>query len=464
MKLNDSDNKQVTQDNYEAVADLLLPGTLAKANAKVKAMVNKLSTSELTLLLESAPPKERYAIWELIPLEDEAEILQELKTDVRAEIIKTMDERELQAAAQSAAQTLETDDLVDLLQELSENKIKQFILDALDNKNRALVEKILQYPEDSAGGAMNTDAILVPSDVSISIVIDYLNRLGELPERTDSIFVINRNQVYLGSISVTSLLVNHPSTLVKNIIQEDSQENYLHTDDTEEDVAVFFEKNDLLSVAVVDHDKKVVGRITADDVVTIVREQGEHSFLGTAGLNEESDTFAPVKQSIKKRLLWLMITISAAYISTFVIGIFEPTIEKVIALAILMPITAAIGGAAGNQTLALVMRGMLLQQISHNNFQWLLIREISVSLINGIALALLVSAVTFWRFQNITISLIIFIAIILNLLISAIVGSSLPMLLKKINIDPAISGNIILTTITDIMGFSIFLGLATLVF
>lgn len=458
MSTNKSTHIEDSQSRLVTATDLIASGVPKAA----KEMLEKLSTSELTLLLESTPPKERYAIWQLIPVEDEAEILQELKDDVRSAIIKIMDESELEAAAKSAAMTFETDNLVDFLQDLTEDKIKHFILDALDSKNRALVEKILQYPEDSAGGAMNTDAILVPYDVSLSIVRDYLQRLGKLPKQTDCIFVVDKDRTYMGSIALTSLLTNNPNLMVKDVIQEDSEDQYLNADTTEEEVAVFFVKNDLLSVAVVDDNKQVLGRITADDVVTIVREQGEHTYLGMAGLDEESDTFAPVKQSIRKRILWLLITISATYLSTFVIAIFEPTIEKVIALAILMPITSAIGGAAGNQTLALVLRGMLLRQIGQSNFRWLLSREVLVSLANGIMLAVLIAAVTYWRFEDWQLSTVICLSIIANLLISAVLGSSLPLMLKKVNIDPAISGNIILTTITDIMGFSLFLGLATM--
>lgn len=236
---------------------------------------------------------------------------------------------------------------------------------------------------------------------------------------------------YIGAISITSLLTKHPNTLIKNIIQEDSDDNYLLATENTHEVAVFFEKNDLLSVAVLDENHKVIGRITADDVVNIVREQGDHTYLGMAGLDEETDTFAPVKQSIKTRIVWLFITLSATYFSTIVIGLFEPTIEKVIALAILMPVTAAIGGAAGNQTLALVMRGLLLQQIGHSNFRWLLLREITVSFIIGVFLASLIGLVTYWRFTDLSLSLVISFAIITNLLLSSLLGSSIPMFLKN---------------------------------
>lgn len=448
------------QERLETTTDLLASGTLAP----VQNMLENLNIAEITLLLESAPPKKRKAIWRLIPLEDEAEVLQELNQDVQAEIIKLMDERELQATARSAAETLETDDLVDLLQDLTENKIKNYILDALDITNRALVEKILSYPEDSAGGAMNTDAILVPHDISIALATEYLQRLGELPEQTDCLFVVDKNQKFLGTLPLTKLLTNQSSTLIKDVMHKDSHEYYLSASASAEQIGVFFAKNDLLSVAVVDDKNKILGRITADDVVSIVKEQGEHNYLGASGLDEEIDTFAPVKQSVQKRIVWLLITLGLAYVTTMIIGLFEPTIEKILALAILMPVTSTIGGAAGGQTFTLVLRGMVLQQVGRSNFRWLLNREIIVSIINGFVLAFVIALVTQFRFQNYYLSLIIFISILTNLCLAAILGCTLPMLLKRFNIDPAISGNIIVSTVTDIMGYFVFLGLATLIF
>lgn len=459
MKMSEANQSKTNQERLEQTRRLLATGQYAK----IKSNLKDTPVADVILLLESAPPTDRLAIWKLVPVQMETEVLQELNHDVRLEIIKIMNDKELKEYALNAAKNLPTDDLVDLLQDLSQDKFQDIILDSLDNTNRAEVEEILNYPEDSAGGAMNNDAIVVPHDISITLVIEYLQRLGKLPEQTDSIFVVNNNREYVGSIAITSLLAKHPNTIVKNILQEDSDDEYLLATASEDEVALFFEKNDLLSVAVLDDNRRVIGRITADDVVNIVKERGEHAYLGTAGLDEEIDTFAPVKQSIQKRILWLLMTLTATYISTVVIGFFEPTIEKVITLAILMPITAAIGGAAGNQTLALVLRGITLQQIGLSNFRWLLSREVMVSFINGILLALIVASLTYVRFQNLSISLIIFFAITINLVLSALLGSSLPMILKKMNIDPAISGNVILTTITDIMGYVLFLGLATLV-
>lgn len=448
------------QEQLETTRNLLAEGKYAK----IKRNLDKLTITEVILLLESAPPNDRLAIWKLIPIDIEAEVLQELNHDVRLEIVKIMNDKELRTTALSIAKNLQTDDIVDLLQDLSTEKLNTIILESLDKTNRQEVEQFLNYPEDSAGGAMNNDAIVIPHDISIALVIEYLQRLGTLPEHTDNIFVVDHNRKYVGTIAITTLLTKHPNKIIKELIQEDSASNYLLADASSDQVAFFFEKNDLLSVAVVDEEHKVIGRITADDVVDIVREMGEHAYLGMAGLDEEIDTFAPVKQSIQKRFLWLIITLTATYFSTVVIGLFEPTIEKVIAVAILMPVTAAIGGAAGNQTLALVLRGIVLQQVGSSNFRWLLRREILVSLANGMMLASLIAIVTLWRFNDPSLSLVIFFAIVCNLLLSSVLGSSIPMLMKKLNIDPAISGNVILTTVTDIMGYILFLGLATLIY
>jgi len=331
----------------------------------------------------------------------------------------------------------------------------------MDKQNRKQLTDILSYPEDSAGGLMNIDTLLVRPELSLEVVLRYLRYHGHIPKGTDALVVTDRKRTYLGLLPIQSLLTCDPKQLVKDIMSHEDEA--IPVDYSSTEVANIFEKRDLISAPVVDTQNKVVGRITIDDVVDVIRDDAEHSLMSMAGLDEEEDTFAPVISSARHRNIWLGINLLTALLASWVIGQFDATIEKLVALAVLMPIVASMGGIAGSQTLTLVIRGMALGQIGTANIRWLVNREVFVGILNGLIWSLVVSLITLIWFQDIKLAAIIGVALMINLLVAAFAGAVIPMVLARLSIDPALAGSVILTTITDVIGFFAFLGLATLV-
>ena len=416
---------------------------------------NTMQPVEVAQLLEKSPPKERRILWQLIHRDNEGAVLQHVSDDIQADILSRMDHSRVLAIADS----LDSDDLADLLQQLPDTVMRE-LLKVMDKQNRERVEQVLSFPEDTAGGLMNTDTVTIRSDISVETVLRYLRRHDEIPEMTDSLFVISRRkQSYIGILPLTKLLVSALDITVREIMVTDIEPIPASMPDHE--VAQLFEQHDLVSAPVVDQHGKLLGRITIDDVVDVIREDADHSLMSMAGLDDDEDTFAPVWKTSKRRAVWLGINLITAFIASAVIGIFQDTIDKVVALAVLMPIVASMGGIAGSQTLTLIIRAQALDQVEKANAAWLVRRELMVGAINGLLWSVVVAGVAVLWFGDYTIGLIIGLAIIINLIVGTCSGSLLPILLKAKGVDPALAGGVVLTTITDVVGFLAFLGLAT---
>ena len=422
---------------------------------ELRRMLNSLPAADAAHLLESSPPKLRSLLWRLIDQEQEGDVLQELSDEVRQFFLDRMNITELKAITDGQ----DVDDIADLLQQLP-GTITRRVLDSMDSQDRQRVEAVLSYPEDTAGGLMNTDMITIRPSNTLDVVLRYLRRHEKIPEMTDSLLVVNRRDEYIGSLPLSILLTTDPSATVYEVMQSDVTPIPADTEDTQ--VAQIFERQDLVSAPVVSDKGKLLGRITIDDVVDVIREEAEHSMMSMAGLDDDEDTFAPVFKTARRRAVWLGINLITAFIAASVIGMFQTTIDKVVALAVLMPIVAGMGGNAGGQALTLVIRGMALGQISSTNLRWLLSRELAVGFMNGLLWASLVALIAYLWFNDPIISLVIGCAMVINLSAAVIVGASLPVILKSMNIDPSLAGTIILTTISDVLGFFSFLGLATL--
>ncbi|WP_163835221.1 magnesium transporter [Spartinivicinus ruber] len=424
-------------------------------SSPVKRMLNSLPAADAAHLIESSPPKARSLLWQLLDKEQEAEVLQELSDDVRQYYLDQMNADELAAITTG----FDADDLVDLLQQLPD-AITQQVLSSMDAQDRARVEHILSYPEDTAGGLMNTDTITIRPSNTLDVVFRYLRRHDELPAMTDSLLVVNRQDAFIGVLPINKLLTTNPSITVREVMNTDIEAINAMTPASQ--VAQLFERQDLVSAPVVDDDGKLLGRITIDDVVDVIREEADHSLMSMAGLEDDADTFAPAMKTAKRRAVWLGINLVTAFVASAFIGMFQDTIDKVVALAVLMPIVASMGGIAGSQTLTLVIRAMALGQIGKSNTFWLLNRECIVGLVNGLIWALVVSGVAFVWFNDGIISTVIAAAMIINLVVAVMAGAALPIILKTLKIDPALAGSVILTTVTDVVGYISFLGLATL--
>jgi len=419
-------------------------------------LLGGLAPAEIAHLLEALPPTERELLWGLVDESMDGEILLLVTDEVRADLIRRMDPEEIL----NAVGTLELDDLADLVQDLPE-AINREVMDSLDVQHRKRLEAVLSYPEDTAGGLMNTDTVTVRAEVTLDVVLRYLRRLGEqMPRDTDLLFVVNRFDDYLGVLRLSELVTRDPNDTVAEAMNLNIQP--ITADTQQSEVARRFERLDLISAPVVDGQGKLLGRITIDDVVDIIREEGEHQFMGQAGLSEEEDMFAPVLVSSRRRAVWLGVNLLTAFLASWVIGLFQPTLEKVVALAVLMPIVASMGGIAGSQTLTLAIRGIALGQLTGKNARQLMTKELAVGAINGIVWAAVVAVIAGVWFSSLQIAALIAAAITINLLFAAVSGALLPLLLQRLGIDPALAGSVLLTTVTDVVGFLAFLGLATL--
>lgn len=425
------------------------------AIAQVRRMLNHdLQPADVAHLLESSPPKERNLLWELVDDEREGEVLQHLSDELQTDLLNQMSVEEVA----NAMTDLDADDVADLLQNLP-NRVTREVLTTMDSQDRARVEAVLSYPEDSAGGLMNTDTVTVRPDITLETVLRYLRRHKSLPDMTDNLLVVNRRDEFIGLLPINKILVTDGDATVREVMSTDVITINAHMEDT--DVAQLFERHDLISAPVVDDQSgKLLGRITIDDVVDVIREDADHSLMSMAGLDEDEDTFAPAFKTSRRRAVWLGINLLTAFLASAVIGLFQGTIDQVVALAVLMPIVASMGGVAGSQTLTLVIRGQAIGHIDAKNVGWLLNREFLVGLMNGTLWALVIAAITYLWFNDLHISVIIGLAIVINLVVAALSGAFLPVLLKRMNIDPALAGSVVLTTITDVVGFFAFLGLA----
>ncbi|MFC7300679.1 magnesium transporter [Cognatiluteimonas weifangensis] len=421
----------------------------------VRRLVNTLSPAEIGNLLESLPPGQRSVVWGLVDAEDDGEVLLHVGDEVREGLIADMDPDEIVAAVED----LDIDDLADLVEDLPGTVIDE-VLKSMDRENRERLEQVLSYPEDSAGRLMNPDVVTVRTDTTVDLVLRYLRLRGELPDHTDHLYVVSRRHQYLGRIALQALLTHDANTQINALL--DDEQPAIDVGESAEEVARRFSDHDWISAPVVDDNNILLGRITIDDVVDIIREQAEHQALGAAGLDEDEDLFSPVWRAMRRRLVWLSINLATAFLAASVVGQFEGTIDKLVALAVLMPIVAGMGGNAGTQVLALMVRGLALGQVGASNIRLLLWKEVRVALLNGVMLGAVLGSIVLAWFHNLGLSLVIAVALTLNLLFAALAGVLVPVLVKRFGYDPALGSGIFLTTVTDVMGFFTFLGLATL--
>lgn len=453
MDIEKNITKSLTLDELSEVLD---SGAIIKA----RNLLNALYPSEIADVIEGSPRNRRDLIWSLVSNENKGETLAELTEEVRGNLLDELIDEDGPEGLAVIAKNLDTDDLADIIQSLPKNLVKKTVK-SLDKQNQDRLSKVLSFPDDTAGGLMNIDTINVRANVTVEVLLKYLRSLKKLPEQTDIVFVTDIMNKYYGFVSIQDLLVTNTGTLISDIMTKDN--NIIEPDTTQHEVARIFENADLVSAAVVDRDGILLGRITVDDVVDVIREEADDSVLNMAGLNKDDDIFAPIIQSTKRRSLWLGANLLTAILAAAAIGIFEATIEKVVALAILMPIVASMGGIAGMQSLALVIRSQALDQIGSSNSRLLILKEASIGVLNGLLWSSIVALAVYFWFESVFLGIVIASALLINLIIGAISGVSLPLILARLKIDPALAGGVILTTITDIVGFISLLGIATLI-
>jgi len=387
--------------------------------------------------------------------EQEADVLNELPEELRNQFLVEMEPK---ALALIVGQ-LDDDDVADILHDLPDSITEQ-VLGIMDEADRTRLATVLAFPDDVAGGLMSTDTISIRADLTLDVVMRYLRRHAEIPQNTDSIIVVNREDHFVGILPIRILLVADPSQSVREMMLTNRDAIPAQLPATE--VARLFERNDWISAPVVDEKNRLVGRITIDDVVDVIREEADHSLTSLGGIGEDEDTFATVMQTAPRRAVWLGINLITALIASSVINMFQDTIEKVVALAVLMPIVASMGGVAGTQTLTVLIRGLAMGQLNNRSQRWLVAREALVGLANGILWALVVAAAASAWFEDWTLGLVIAAAMMINLMTAGIAGAVIPLTLKRLGIDPALAGGVVLTTVTDVVGFLSFLGLAAI--
>lgn len=443
-------NLQDLQDQSHTVS------SVQKQNlAELQNYLNQLHPADIAHILEALPLEDRLLIWSLVKAEHDGDVLLETSDAVRATLITDMGNQELVAATEY----LDTDEIADLAPDLPQNVIAD-VFRSLPVEEREQLRAAMSYPEDSVGALMDFDVITIREDVRLEVVLRYLRRLEELPDHTDQLFVVDRNEQLKGVLLINRLLVSDPETLVADVMTAEIIK--LHPGDVAQQAANAFERYDLVSASVVDDTDKLLGRVTVNTVIDFIRDKAENEALNLAGLSEEEDIFAPVLKSVKNRWGWLAINLVTAFIASRVIGLFEDSIEKLVALAALMPIVAGIGGNSGNQTITMIVRALALEQINTGSAWKLLVKEVGVSLVNGLMWGTIIGAFTFAIYQNAELGLIMTMAMVLNLLLAAILGVLIPLTLRKLGRDPALGSSVMITAVTDSGGFFIFLGLATI--
>ena len=422
----------------------------------IQQTLTSLHPPEIARLLESLTPGKRKIIWQLVDQDDEGDVLKELVEDVRQNLIGEMDATELIAATQD----MELDDLADLLVDLPETVTEQ-VITALDRQDQIRLESVMSYDEDTAGGLTNPRIISVRRGITIEVLMRYLKRLNKLPEHTNYIYIVNKNDEYLGALKLVDLFLEDKNKPIETIMDESVKAMLADVDVKQ--VAIDFQNLDLISMPVIDEKNRLLGQITVDDVVDVIQDQVNSEIFNMAGLDDEDDIFAPVILSTKRRAVWLGMNLIAAFVVAGAIGLFQEILQQIVILAVLMPIVASMGGVAGNQTLILVIRGIAMGKIQRSNARKLLVKESSVALLNGLTWSIVVSVLAVVLFQTTwAIGLIVGAAMLLNIFASAIAGVAIPFLLKKMGIDPALAGGVLMITLTDVLGFITFLGLATL--
>jgi magnesium transporter len=421
---------------------------------ELRKRLHQLHPADVAFILESLPLDQRQMVWDLVKIEHYGAILLEVSDAVRESLIEEMEHKELL----DAAEHLESDEIADLVPDLPKDVVFE-LLTSLDSRNRAKVQSVLDFPEDTVGALMEFEMITVREDVTLEVVIRYLQRRGEIPAQTDQLFVVDRAGNLKGLLPLRNLLIHDPELLVSSVMI--AQPISFHTTGSAREAAQAFERYDLLSAPVVNAHHQLVGCLSIDAVMDFINETSQKERLNQVGLSEEEDLFASVWKSAKNRWMWLAINLLTALLASRVIGFFESTIQQVVALATLMPIVAGIGGNTGNQTMALIIRGLALQQINTSNFSYLFYKEIAIALLNGILWGSVIGFVAYLLYQQISIGLVMTAAMVLNLLLASLTGVLIPLILHSTGRDPAMGSSVMLTAVTDSMGFFIFLGLAS---
>jgi len=414
----------------------------------------ELAPVEIAHIMESSPNRVRDLLWQFLDEEQQGEVLSHLNEDLQQSFLGQMSAYEILETTQE----LDRDDLADMLQQISP-QLSSEVLGLMPPEERARVEGLLAYPQDSAGGLMNTDIITVRAEVTLEAVLRYLRKL-DLPAQLDALWVVNRQFGYVGTLPIIKLLTHSPDTRVREIMECDIEGIPAITEENK--VAQIFARHDLVSAPVINDEGTLLGRITIDDVVDVIRDSADHTVMSMAGLDEAEDTFSPIIKSSRNRAIWLGLNMVTAFIAAAVMSRFEASIVQIVALAVLSPVVASMGGIAGSQTLTLMIRGMATGHVNRNNLHWLVGRELGVGSLNGLLWATVIGSITLFWYEDLALALVIGAAITINLIVAVLAGATLPFLLKSLNIDPALSGSVILTTITDVVGFLTFLSLATL--
>lgn len=418
--------------------------------------LDALHPADVAYILEALPREQRLDVWELVKAERDGDILLEVSDAVRQTLIADMDSDELLAAAEQ----LDTDELADLAHDLPKD-VLQDLLESLDASNRERLQSALSYPEDAVGALMDFDIVTIREDITLEVALRYLRRIGSLPDHTDKLFVVDRQDVLRGVLPLKRLVVNDLDLGVEEIMADDAV--VFHPEDKATDAAKAFERYDLVTAPVVDENNKLIGRITVDTVMDFIREEAESDMLSLAGLREDEDMFSSVWKAVQNRWTWLAVNLVTAFVASRVIGVFEGSIEKIVALAALMPIVAGIGGNSGNQTITMIVRGLALGQVSSHNMKSLLQKELGIALLNGVIWGSVLGVVAYLLYGNISLGIVMTAAMTLNLLLAAVMGVIIPLLMTKFGRDPAVGSSVLITAMTDSGGFFIFLGLATIV-
>ncbi|MDP2152874.1 MAG: magnesium transporter [Methylotenera sp.] len=437
--------------NHELIESLVHKQNLNELQRKLEL----LHPADVAYILEALPLEQRLDVWELVKADRDGEILLEVSDAVRQTLIADMDSEELLAAAEQ----LDTDELADLAPDLPKD-VLQDLMDSLDAQNRARLQSALSYSDDAVGSIMDFDIVTIREDITLEVALRYMRRLGGLPDHTDKLFVVDRDDVLHGVLPLKRLVVSDLDAKVADVMSEDAV--IFHPEDVADDAAKAFERYDLVTAPVVDEKGKLVGRVTVDAVMDLIREEAESDMLSMAGLREEEDFFASVWKSVQNRWAWLAINLITALVASRVIGLFEGSIEKIVALAALMPIVAGVGGNSGNQTTTMIVRGLALGQVASHNMKSLITKELGVALLNGLLWGSVIGAVAYALYGSFSLGLVMMSAMTLNLLLAALMGVVIPLMMNKIGRDPAVGSSVLITAMTDSGGFFIFLGLATI--
>ncbi|HEY5774998.1 MAG TPA: magnesium transporter [Xanthomonadales bacterium] len=448
--MRENQHEEKTARHLDRLSDALDSGV----QSQVKKLLNSLNGAEIGDLLESLPQSRRQLVWSLVKVDLDADVLLEVNDEVRAGLIRDTSPDDLIQAVGD----LDIDDLADILNDLPDAVITE-VLRAMDRQDRERLVQVMSYPEDSAGGLMNPDVVTVRPDVSLDVVLRYVRLRGDLPKVFDQLFVVDRQGKYLGNLQLAAVLTKDPANLVSDLY--DTTIPALPVDMSAREVAIEFEHDDLVSAPVIDQDGYLLGRITIDDVVDVIREEGDHMVLTAAGLDEEEDMFAPVLHSARRRWVWLGVNLITTLLAALVLYAFQPTLDRLVELAVLFPVVMSMGGIAGTQTLTLMIRGMATGQVSARNSMAILRKELAVGVLNGILFSIIIAAIAYLWYGNAGLGLVMAIAIIANLVAGALAGALIPVVLKRMSIDPALAGGVVLTTVTDVIGILAFIGLAS---